>query len=278
MNIRQDYKKWFARQQVPAVMLLATGAILLFSYSYLLPLNRKKRDLQRQNEQKWQEVLKQNYGRDEASISRRKDLELQLHEKLRSEWALFVERSSAFPKNRRLLGAAVGHIDFKRELYDTRQRLVREAKRVSVALPDNLGMTEQVASDQDARELVLQLHAVEKVVRIVLELDVNEIYRVKPLPRLEYAVGKAEVPYLEEYPVFISFHGKMAALNSLFDTLGHDGKACFFRHLRIEKPDRHRQSILDVSMVLSSFVFTKKLDELPWPQIQRPGGLNPAGH
>jgi Tfp pilus assembly protein PilO len=248
--------------QVPAVLLTAGLLIFLLSYSLLLPLRRQKQKLKESNDIVAANLQRQNYGGDESTLSRRKLAEEHLTRKLRDQWTQLTERLAAFPDQRELAKTQVDHIDFKVALYEVQKRLKWKSTSVAIGLPAHLGMDEEVDSEEDARELMLQLRAVEKIVDIALDLKIKDIRHVEPLPPLEYPARNGQDIYMEEYPVYISFHGDMNTIYEFFQSVLAEGNACVFRDLRIEKAKPDKESILEVDVVVSAILFPKSIDEL----------------
>lgn len=278
MKDRRINMAWLKDQQVTVVILFAGVALFVFWYFVLWPLNRRKRDLEQENRIKSDELAIQQYGHDVPTRTARRTSETDSHNKLRLQWQTMAARLVAFPDQRELTTSWIGHIDYKRAFHEVRQLLYRKSTTVAVALPESLGMSDEVRSDEDARKLMLQLRAMEKVVSIALDLKIERIIQVQPLPPQEYRIGEAEEVYLEEYPVFLSFRGRIEAMHDLFEMVLKQGDACVFRNVRVEKNDTERESVLDINVVLSALVFTKRLNEISWPQTVRKGVLNPDGH
>lgn len=275
IRINMDVLK---NQQVALVIACAGAVIFLFWYFVLWPLNQKRRELEHNNTTLSQKLAGQRYGRDVETRTARKQAEARAHEALRSQWRALSDRLAAFPDQKELATAWVGHIDYKRAFHEVSLLLRRKSTTVAVLLPKSLGMSDEVTSDADARKLMLQLRAMEKAVSIVLDLDIEKITRIAPLAPQPYHTGEEPEVYLEEYPVFVSFTGKMDALHQLFKIVLKQPDSCVFRNIRIEKNDTNRESVLDINVVLSSLVFTKDLEQLSWPRSARTRILNPEGH
>ncbi len=265
-------------QQVALVIACAGGAIFLFWYFVLWPLNQKRRVLENNNIALSEKLAGQRYGRDVETRTQRKTAEASAHESLRSQWRDMSKRLAAFPDQKELATAWVGHIDYKRAFHEVSQLLRRKSTTVAVLLPKSLGMSDEVTSDADARKLMLQLRAMEKAVSIALDLKIERITRIAPLPPQPYLAGETPEVFIEEYPVFLSFTGKIDALHQLFKIILKQPDACVFRNIRIEKNDTQRESVLNIDVVLSSLVFTRDLEQLTWLKSVRVGVMNPDGH
>ena len=225
-------------------------------------------------------LAQHNYGGDESTLTARKASEQRTNLRLRTQWNELVSCLSVFPDQRAIANSVVGHIDYKVALHHHREKLLLKSKTVAIPMPYDLGMDETVGSDQDARKLMFQLKAIDKVVDIVLDSDTKRITHIAPLTPLQYKIGEEEneAVYLEEYPVFINVEGEMESVYGLIHQFLNEGNTCVFRHARIQSIDAGENGLLQIDAVLSAVVFTKALDDLQWTLVQAPADLNPAGY
>ncbi len=273
-------KAWRQHRRELGVVAAGSLVIVLLAGLVLWPLSAKKRRLEMLIREMSARLAQHNYGGDESTLNERKANEQRANLKLRTQWNELVSRLSVFPDQRAIANSVVGHIDYKVALHHHREKLMLKSKTVAIPMPYDLGMDETIGSDQDARKLMFQLKAINKVVDIVLDSDTKRITRIAPLPSLQHKVGdeENEAVYLEEYPVFISREGDMESLYGLIHLFLNEGNTCIFRHMRIQSMDAGDNGLLQIDAVLSALVFTKTLDDLQWALVQAPTDLNPAGY
>ena len=75
-----------------------------------------------------------------------------------------------------------------------------EGRGPSTSRAPLLGMDEEVHSDEDARKLMLQLHTVEKLVDMTLDLKINTIRNIQPQPQILHRVEPPANPTSRSIP------------------------------------------------------------------------------
>jgi len=269
---------WSERQQVLAVILMAGALIFLLWFFALMPLARRQDQLTQRIESMRSQLVAKNYYLGEGILTEKKNQAHKANRALHDEWMGMMTRISAFSNYQAVAATPVGRIDFKRELYDVRQRLLRKARDLNIKVPRYLGMDEAVHSDEDARKLMLQLHSVEQLVDLMLDLKINQIRDIQPRPQILHRINAATEPYLEEYPVDIEFSGTLANLYDLFSAALEPNHVFVLRQIKIEAVSSSTPDQLKVNAVLSGLVFLKDPDELTLATRTAPAVSGPKGY
>jgi Tfp pilus assembly protein PilO len=273
-----NLKSWSEGQQVLAVILMAGLLIFTLWFSLLLPLSRRRQLLENDIEEMRSYLRQKNYLLDEATLQKKKLEEHRQGALLYEEWVEASARLATFENQEELTTSLVGHIDFKVALFDVQQRLRKKSRALGIGLPYDLGMAETVGSEEDARKLMLQLRAVEKLVDLGLDLKIGMIRDVKPAAPLSFGAGANNETFLEEYPVTIRFFGRLENVYDLLRALLEPEHAFMLRNLRIEATSGRERGLLDVTASVSALVFLKDPKDVKLapdlPDIQ----IVPGGH
>jgi hypothetical protein len=205
---------------------------------------------------------------DEETLQKKRDDESRYKQELQQEWLQTVSRLSAFPKE--YLSRMVPTVDYKQALIQVRDRLQRKSESLGIRLPYDLGIREGVRSDEDPRRLMLQLRTVEKLVDIALNLKINMLQQIEPLPPIQRKTGDTQDTYIEEYPVAVDFLGSLENVYDLFGAVMEADQVFFLKNLRIEAASFDQPGLLKVSATLSGLVFLKDPSELKPVPTQTP--------
>ena len=271
-------KSWSERQQVVAIILLAGLLIFLLWFFLLTPLNRKRRGLERDIDGMRRELEQKNLLLGESVLRKKKQSIQRRNRDLNGEWSAIVERVAAFSGPEDLPPTEVGHIDYKVALFDVRHRLLKKSREMRISLPHDLGMEDAVHSDADARKLMLQLRAVEKLVDLTLDAKISMLRNIVPLTPVHHIAGPGGEVFLEEFPVRVEFYATRENIYELFRAILMPGQVFAMRNLRVETAARGRQQLLSVTAEMSALVFLKNPEEL---DLAPSGGLirtGPLGH
>jgi hypothetical protein len=254
------------------------AGVLIFALWFfaLTPLTSRQRQQERDIENMRTQLAAKNYYLGEEVLASKKAQAQKANRALHDEWMAMVARLSAFSNYQAVAQAPVGVIDFKYALFAVRERLVRKARALGISVPRYL-MDEEVRSDEDARKLMLQLHTVEKLVDMALDLKINQIRDIQPRPQILHRVNATGEAYLEEYPVDIEFSGTLANLYDLFSAALEPGHVFALRQIRIEAASAGTPDLLKINAVLSGLVFLKDPDEMTLVTKTAPVVTQPRG-
>lgn len=265
------------RQQVLAVILLAGMLIFALWFFLLLPLNRQRHRLERDIGEMTDYLARKNYLLPEDVLGKTKSKAYDFNRNIHDDWLSLMNRMAAFPNQDRLAESSVNRIDFKVALFQVRQRLLGKSRALGIDLPRDLGMEETVASNEDARRLMLHLRAVEKLADLALDLKISRLRYLEPLAPIQHKAGTDQV-YIEEYPVRVDFDGTIENVYSLFTSILDPAHVFVVKHFRVENPGGGEGEKLRVSAVLSALLFVKDPDEvIPAPR-KSSDWVPPMGH
>jgi len=272
-----DLRSWSERQQVVAILLMAGAAITALWFFLLLPQKRERRQMERDIRRLRNQLASRNYLVGERALQDRKSEEVVHNRNLHAEWTNMVGRMQAFAHKDDLTNY-VGHIDYKVALFDVRQRLLRKSRTKNIRIRHyDLGMEDAVRSDEDARKLMLQLRTVEKIVDFALDLQINMLRDIDPLPPLQHKASPSQEPFAEEYPVDVEFYGSLDNLYQMFAAILDVNSTLLLRRLRVLS-EPNRPDVLRITAVMSTLVFLRDPDELVEVPKSATRRLTPLGH
>lgn len=272
-------KSWSEHQQVLAVILMAGAIIFLPYYFVLYPQNKDRKALEKTIEKKKQQLERQGALRSMKSLENEKTKQLSQNKRLREEWNKATQRLAAFRQPDGLGDIYVGHIDYKVRLLDVRNRLKNKSKTLGISLPFDLGMKTNVTKTEDARRLMLQLRAIEKLTDLMLDLKIHKLKRIIPLDPIQHTLKGKKEPFMEEYPVHIEFYGGLKNLYELYQTMFEEEHVFTIRHLRIEAEFPTKPGLLSIKAEISALAFLNPPDALKMPSsLPRKGRSGPMGH
>ncbi len=272
-------KSWSERQQVLAVILMAGVVIFVLWFFLLLPQTRARRNLEDGIKAQRSQLERQGYLLPEESLKERKNEELRYNKQLDEEWRGMTGHVAAFSNTIAEADSRFGRINYKVALSEVRQRLQRKSNELGISLPYDLGMDDQVRSDEDSRKLMLQLHAVEKLVDLALDLKIDALKNVEPLPPVQHETGANKDYFLEEYPVRLDCFGSLDDVYNLLNASLVRGHVFALRRLRIEASSAARPDVLNIRAVMSALVFLREPDGISLvPQKKTAAFTGPLGH
>lgn len=265
------------RRQVAAIIVMAGAAIALLWFFLLLPLS-KKRDRQEDKINRLRnELAKRNLLRDKSTLEEMQRSAYKHNRNLHGEWVDLSKRLAAFPGSQEMMRADVTLIDYSVSLSEVRRRLLSRARTLGIGLPDDIGMTDSLTSEDDARKRMFQLKAVEKLVDLALNLKIEMVRSIEPLPPILYTTGTKQEGFLEEYPVKVEFFGSLNNLCDLTRATLEEEHVFALKRLNVMAAPEDKPGLLTVRAVLSSLVFLKDPDDLvPPPKAPRRRG--PTGY
>lgn len=271
-------QNWSQRQQVVAVILMGSFVIFALWFFLLTPLNQRRKRLEEEIDGMRSQLARKNYLLGEAMLQKEKYAADQAHHRLHNEWAQVARRLAAFSNEDVVPADDVGHIDYKVALFNVRHRLLRKSREMNISLPHDLGMDDSVRSSEDARKLMFQLRTVEKLVDCFLDVKIDMLREIEPLPAVPLSTSKEEAPYMEEYPVKVRFYGSLANLYALARAVREPGHVFALRRFRVEPASRSKPDLLDITAHLSALVFLKMPDELSPLEAAQPKIRAPMGY
>ena len=180
--------------------------------------------------------------------------ELQNLGKLSNEWARISARLTSFEDQSLVQDIGVNRIDYKVQLYEIRERLKAKSKELDIPLiPGQLGLDESVTSGEAIRVRMLQLKAVEKLVDLNLDRQIQRLVEIYPLPPIEHT-DKAGKLIFTEYPVRVECDIDFENLYTSFQSVFEENRVFAFRNIRVESGPTF-DAKLRVKWILSALLF-----------------------
>lgn len=235
-----------------------TGVLLLVFALYmglLRPRLQLRANLRAETERLTSELRQAGFLLGEGTlIARKDDLERDLLRRL-EEWDDLTRRLTTFRDTDLLGDEDVANIDYKFQLFATRARLGAKAAEQRIEVPVLLGLPDEIESDDIARELMLQLRAVETLVDTAIEYGIADIRSIDPLPPVRHTAGPTQTVFMEEYPLRVIFEGDMPRLYRLWEAMFQPAHAMMLRNVAMEKTALNRPQQVRMTATLSAFLF-----------------------
>lgn len=208
-------------------------------------------------QQKTSQLNKAGYLLGEAPLLKQKAMLEEDYKRRMAEWGEVSSRLATFEEQEKWADTEVGNIDYKFQLYITRQRLRQKAREQKIDVPALLGLPDDIDSDDVARELMLQLRSVEKLVDTAIEYGIADIRSIDPLPPIRHTAGSTDQVYLEEYPMQVIFEGNMKGLYRLWEAMFQPNRALLLRNIAMEKTRLRQPDEVRMTATLSALVFVR---------------------
>jgi hypothetical protein len=239
-----------------------SALILVLFFAVLRPRLQERAELREQVESKTRQLQTAGYLLGEGPLLQKKrEVEVQVQQRL-EEWEMVTEHLSSFANQQAWQSQDVTSIDYKTYLYLTRNRLRGKAKQQKIALPPELGLLDLIESNDVARERMLQLLAVEKLVDTAIEYGIADIRSIDPLNPIVHSLEGSEAVYMEEYPLRVIFEGPMSGLFRLWEAMFQKDRAMLLRNVAMEKTSLRKADEVRMTATLSSFLFMKEAQNL----------------
>ena len=240
------------QQQVLLIIVGAIGVLLAIWFLLLSPMLEKRAENAR-TEEKLRHSPYANYSMEDLRAAA--EHETEGGKRLKAEWAETADRLGTFPSQEILRSSAVGRIDYKKELFDTRVRLIEKSESLGARLDAlDLGLADALGdNDEETRVRMLQLRSVERLADLALDRRIQRLRSIEPLPPLRHT-GADKKPVFDEFPVRADFDIEFDNLFVLFQAVFEEGQVFVFRDIRIESgalPD----DPLRVKATLSALLF-----------------------
>jgi len=256
---------------------LVLGMVLLYT-GLLRPRFQERARLRNEIGQKTRQLMQTGYFLGEGPLLERKaQLDRELRQRMEA-WEDVQVRLGTFQDQQRLGTLDVGRIDYQFQLYATRARLLRKAREQSIDIPALLGMPDEIDSDTLARELYMQLKAVESLVDTSIEYGIADIRSIDPLPPFRYLAGPQNNVYLEEYALRVTFDGDMRRLYRLWEAMFQTSRAMMLRNIAIEKTALDQPDQVRMTATLSSLLFLGELGDIRTQTEDPTRRVRPMGH
>lgn len=269
--------KFSERQQV--VTIIAVTAVIIGGLSYFLlwPQIRDHRAARKQIATISAKLAKSTYATGEAALSARRAALIKNRQALDREWTNIVAQVAAFPAEAAMTNETISAIDYKMALFDVREHLGRKATDRGISLPPDLGMRDTVDSGEDPRLLMMQLRALEKLVDLTIDIRIEMLRHVTPLPPIRHKIPGKEDDFIEEFPLHIEFYGSLQNLYDFLHETLEPGRVFALKNLLVEAASANNAELLNIDAVMSAIVFMTDPTKVA-PPPKRKGRTPPLGH
>lgn len=269
--------KFSERQQV--VTIIAVTAVIIGGLSYFLlwPQIRDRRAARKQIATISAKLAKSTYATGEAALSARRAALIKNRQALDREWTNIVAQVAAFPAEAAMTNETISAIDYKMALFDVREHLGRKATDRGISLPPDLGMRDTVDSGEDPRLLMMQLRALEKLVALTIDIRIEMLRHVTPLPPIRHKIPGKGDDFIEEYPLHIEFYGSLQNLYDFLHETLEPGRVFALKNLLVEAASANNAELLNIDAVMSAIVFMTDPTKVA-PPPKRKGRTRPLGH
>ena len=269
--------KFSERQQV--VTIIAVTAVIIGGLSYFLlwPQIRDRRAARKQIATISAKLAKSTYATGEAALSARRAALIKNRQALDREWTNIVAQVAAFPAEAAMTNETISAIDYKMALFDVRENLGRKATDRGISLPPDLGMRDTVDSGEDPRLLMMQLRALEKLVDLTIDIRIEMLRHVTPLPPIRHKIPGKGDDFIEEYPLHIEFYGSLQNLYDFLHETLEPGRVFALKNLLVEAASANNAELLNIDAVMSAIVFMTDPTKIA-PPPKRKGRTRPLGH
>lgn len=225
--------------RVPALAAI-TGAMLILGAALLLILWPMQRREFGQLRRQWQSLAKAGEGYRFAADNLLADIgqAQATNALLTAEVAYWAKRRNTFfgvsPLAQFSPAREEGRIDFKVALYNARTGLVARAGAAGVAIPEDLGLDENISADTRVETALGQLSATVMLVERVLASGIPAITALQPLPPEMTRIQYPDRPRLREYPIAISLTCSFGQALSLLSLLADDNGGFALKEMALE--------------------------------------------
>ena len=250
MNLRPRLRL-SERMQVALILFAALAGLFAVVYFLLLPLYEMRAETERLRAQ-----LKTSefYHQSTATLLKAAAMETAKAERIEEDWRRAADRLATFANQSALRRSEFGRIDYKVELFRTRQSVLQKSDALGIQLIDpNLGLEDALKDQDQVRERMLQLKAVEKLADLTLDRRIERLVSIAPLPPVAHKAPDGR-PCYDEYPVRVTFDVSFDNLYALFQSVFEENRVFAFRNVRVESGPRPGAPVR-VNAVMSALVF-----------------------
>ncbi|MDF3127971.1 hypothetical protein P0Y35_02050 [Kiritimatiellaeota bacterium B1221] len=239
-----------------------SALILVLFFAVLRPRIQERALLREEVKNKTSQLQTAGYLLGEAALLQKKrQVELEVQQRLQ-EWKEVTGHLASFANQEEWQSQDVTKIDYKTYLHYARIRLIDKARKQRIKVPTDLGMIDLIESNDVAREKMLQLLTVEKLVDTAIEYGIADIRSIAPLSPVVHSVEGTDIVYMEEFPLQVMFEGPMTGLVRLWEAMFQKDRAMLLRNIAMEKTSLRNADEVRMTATLSSFLFLEEAQNL----------------
>ncbi len=279
MSRRQSDSFSVSAARVLTIFIGTCGILGLLWFALLAPMNNERKSLVKDITAMQTELARKGLLLGPDILRQELNKETRHNGDLILAWSNTVSRLNGFQGAQVVVTERIGKIDFKVALFEVKQRLLKKARALNIELTADIGMDAVVKSSEDARRLMYQLKAVETLLDTALDMKINTVKFVDPMPPHGYHPEDSTEVFVEEYPVRIRLYGNVESLYDLLSSTLASEHFFVLRHLKVRSVSETKPDLLDISAVMSSLLFIKSPETMDTIKgAISPVKISPRGH
>jgi hypothetical protein len=202
--------------------------------------------------------------------------------RLVAEWEALRSRVHTFQGHSALREALPayddGRIDFKVALFDAREQLLERAEEAGVTLPEDLGVSETIGTEERAELRLWHLVATVRLVQLAIDARLPAITRIESGVPMAFALDDEAAQMAMEFPTRLVVRCSFKHLVRFLDRLSKEGSFYAVRKLQVACVGIHSAGMLEAEIVAGAILFqvrngesdSESPDEGPAPGAGRP--------
>lgn len=148
-----------------------------------------------------------------------------------------------------------GRIDFKLALFQAREQLLEKAAEAKVALPEDLGVSETIGTQERAEIRLWHLVATVRLVQLAIDARISAIGSIESGEPTALAADDDPAHAAMEFPTRMVVRCAFGPLVRFLDTISREGSFYAIRKLRVERMGTHGTRMLEAELVAGALLF-----------------------
>ncbi len=247
------------RTQVVLILVVCVAAVGGLWAFVLNPLNDEIKACENEVLNVEEEVAAFLVRMEDGGLSERLVEATALNRHLVAEWGYLRKRVHTFQGHNALRDTLPtyddGRIDFKVALFDAREELFERAAEADVALPDDLGISETIGSEERAELRLWHLVATVRLVQLAIDAKLPAITHIELGAPMALALDDDATQMAMEFPTRMVVRCSFKHLVRFLDALAREGSFYAVRKLHVERMGTHGSRMLEVEIVAGAFLF-----------------------
>jgi len=148
-----------------------------------------------------------------------------------------------------------GRIDFKVALFDAREELLERSAEANVVLPEDLGISETIGSEERAELRLWHLAATVRLLQLAIDARLPAIMRIESGAPMALALDDDATQMAMEFPTRLVVRCSFKHLVRFLDRLASEGDFYAVRKLHVERMGTHGPRMLEAEIVAGAILF-----------------------
>ncbi len=199
---------------------------------------------------------------EDGGLSERLTAATARNRQLVDEWKHLRERVDTFHDHKDIRESLPtyedGRIDFKVALFEAREELLEDAAVAGVELPEDLGVSETIGTEERAEVRLWHLAATMLLIRRAIDAKLPRVTRIESGRPAALVIDSATAEMAIEFPTRIVARCSFSDLVRFLDLLSQEGRFYAVRKLRVERLDTHGARMLEAEIVAGAFLFLER--------------------